>query len=296
MSAGAFEFPPMGQLLRRLGIRLAKGRSQHFLRRQEISAAIAGLCGLTPAHEVLEVGTGLGNLTTELARRAGRVVTVEADESFKEWHQTLLGAFSNLEIQYGDFLRVPTDSLLSQDWKGPRVAAGNLPYHITGPILFRLVSEAKTWERIVLMVQWEVADRLAAGPATRRSGALTYKIALEYSCRIALKIPAGEFIPPPKVQSAVVVLEPLAEPLVRDLEHRGQTHRVLTGIFLHRRRTLANALALGALDVSKADAEKVLRIAGIDSARRPETLTLPEVLRLTDAVIEIARPSGDRTT
>jgi 16S rRNA (adenine1518-N6/adenine1519-N6)-dimethyltransferase len=123
---------------------------------------------------------------------------------------------------------------------------------------------------------------------------LTYKIALEYSCRIALKIAPGEFIPPPKVQSAVLVLEPLATPHVRDAEHRRRAYRVLTGIFLHRRRTLANALALGGLDCSKPDAEKVLLMAGIDAARRPETLTLPEVLKLTDAVFEIAQPSGDR--
>jgi 16S rRNA (adenine1518-N6/adenine1519-N6)-dimethyltransferase len=291
MSNTEFQFPPMGQLLRELGIRPVKGRSQHFLRHQQTSAAIAELCELDAQTEVLEIGAGLGNLTTELARRAGRVVAVEADLTFADWHSALCGAFPNLDLRYGDFLKLPIDDLIDQDWRGPRVATGNLPYAITAPILFALIGRPELWKRIVLMVQLEVAERLVAGTATRNSGALTYKVALEYNSRIVMHIPPGEFIPPPKVQSAVVVLEPLAKPYIADAQHRIRLHRVISGVFQHRRRTLANAIALGGIGLSRERAEEALNTCGIDPKRRPETLTLDDLLSLEAAISQLAQPT-----
>lgn len=281
-----FEFPPIRALLDQLGIRLSKHRDQHFLRNPGVTRRIAELAEATPECAVLEIGAGLGNLSTELARRAGTVVSVEMDESFRAWHQQLRAPFPNLRVEYGDFLKHPLDDFAAEFAGRPLLAVGNLPYQITAPILFRLAKCGIPFRRMVFMVQYEVAERMAAGPTTRRASALTYKLALLYTVRLALAVAPGEFLPPPRVRSAVVVLEPLEEPLVRDAEHRERLFALLTAVFQYRRKNLANGMVLGGMSAARPAAEEVLRAAGIDPARRPETLTLDEVLALEARLAE----------
>jgi len=281
LTTDPFAFPPVGRLLDRLGIRLSKHKSQHFLKDQGVCRRIATYCNLTSAHSVLEIGTGLGNLSCELARVAGHVVSVEMDESFRTWHSTLTGYHPNLRVHCGDFLKADEEALLAGLPPGPRVAAGNLPYQITAPILFRLVESPTPWESIVIMVQLEVAERITAGVPSRDASALTYKLALLFDSEILFRLPPGAFLPPPKVHSAVVRLRPRAQPVIGSSAEKAAAFRLLSGIFTHRRRTLANAMHLAQLVPERSVAEAALHAAGIDPVRRPETLTLEESLALS---------------
>lgn len=278
----AFVFPRVPDLLDQLGIRLSRHKSQHFLHNHAQAARIAEFCELTPSHRALEIGAGLGNLSVELARRAGAVVSVEMDEHFTPWHATLTAHFPNLHFHYEDFLKADLARIIPREPAGPLVAVGNLPYQITAPILFRLVNGPQKWERIVVMVQLEVAERIVAGPKSRRASALTYKLAFEYDARLAARLGPREFIPPPKVHSAVVVLTPRKQPLLRDAAHKQRLHELVSALFQHRRRTLPNALTLGGVLPSRAEAEVAVVAAGIDPRQRPETLELDDVLRLED--------------
>jgi 16S rRNA (adenine1518-N6/adenine1519-N6)-dimethyltransferase len=264
-----FEFPKVTEVLAREGFRPVKGRDQHFLRGRGPTRQIAELCRLTPEHRVLEIGAGLGNLSAELALRAGRVTAVEKDRTFEGWHARLAAELPNLTIHYDDFLKVDIEAVAPAEPEGgPLVAVGNLPYQITAPILFKLVDSAVAWERIVVMVQLEVAERIVAGPGTRRSSALTYKLAFEYDAEIAMRLGPNEFIPPPRVHSAVVVLTPRADRLLTGTEHKRRLH----------------ALVLGGRAADRAVAEAAAAAAGLDPKARPETLGLGDFLRLDESL------------
>lgn len=277
-------FPPVVEILKRLGIWLDKKKSQHFLRSQAVCADIAELAELTRDAVAIEVGPGLGNLSVELSARAGRVLAVELDTGFADWHKYVSQSYPRIYFVYRDFLETAFSELLADIPPGtPLVGVGNLPYQITSEILFRFVNAERTFDRLVFMVQKEVADRICAGAGARAGGALTYKIALRYHARFAMFVGPENFLPPPKVDSAVIVLEPLAQPLVRDLVHRTQVYALLDGIFRYRRKTLLNCLTMAGIAPDKVIAARMLETAEVDAIRRPETLEMHEVIALAEA-------------
>jgi len=237
---------------------------------------------MTTDHSVVEAGAGLANLSTALANRAGKVVSVELDQSFTEWHRECQNVFPNLEILYQDFLDTDLEALAG-DWEKP-VAVGNLPYQITAPILFKLLHAKVNWERIVVVVQYEVAERIVAGPKNRKATALTYKLALDYESKITMRLGPQEFIPPPKVKSATLVLRPLEKVLYRDISHRDRLHRLISGIFQYRRKTLTNALQLCGSTHDKEVGIGAIKSASLDPKCRPETLDLEDIVRLEAAL------------
>lgn len=284
-------FPSVGETLKKLGIWLERGKSQHFLRDQRVCMAIAELAQLGPNDLAIEVGTGLGNLTVEMAARAGRVLTVEMDTAFEEWHRALAIGWPRATFLQGDFLAQNLEALVATHRLDGRVCGmGNLPYQITSEILFRFVDSPVQFDALVFMVQKEVAERVAAGAACRAAGALTYKIALRYKAEIAMRIPPGAFLPPPRVDSAVLVLKPLETPLVTDLARRARIYSMLDHLFLYRRKTLSNCLLQGGMAGDREDGDARLAKAGIDAKRRPETLTLAEVLAL-EAALDVIPPT-----
>lgn len=273
-----------------MGVWLDKRKGQHYLRDQHVCRDIAEFCGAGPGDVIVEVGAGTGNLSVELAARAGRVLAVELDTTFSEWHDYLMAANPGLRFLYGDFLEHDLVDICGGGAPGAGlIGAGNLPYQVTSEILFRFLESPLPFKRLVFMVQREVAGRLAAGPANRKSGALTYKLSFEWSCRIVLDVPPEAFLPPPKVYSSVVVLEPHGRAFLRGEEHRRRVHRLLDGIFRFRRKTLSNCLAQASLVSGREEGAGVLAAAGIDPKRRPETLTLEEVLALDEALADGGR-------
>jgi 16S rRNA A1518/A1519 N6-dimethyltransferase RsmA/KsgA/DIM1 with predicted DNA glycosylase/AP lyase activity len=161
---------------------------------------------------------------------------------FAPWYEELVAAQPNLRFLREDFLKLDLAELLASAREAgrPICAAGNLPYQITSAILFHLVDAVFPFESLVLMMQREVADRIAAGAGERACGGLSCKVALRYHARIAMRLAPGEFMPPPAVHSAVLVLTPLAQPLYRDEAHRGRLYKLIDGVFRYRRKTVEN--------------------------------------------------------
>ena len=230
----------------------------------------------------LEIGPGRGALTKPLAARVGRVIAIEIDRDLAKALEADVP--SNVTIVEQDVLDVDFEEALRGEALPIRVV-GNLPYNISSPILFKLLRAHDAGRRFrdaTLMLQREVADRLLATPGSRQYGALGIQVALHADVERVLSLPPGAFRPPPKVLSAVVRLR-FRAPAV-DVGDAAVFERLVRGLFLQRRKMLTNALKPVA-DARGRAATEVLRAAGIDGRRRPETLTLSEISLLARAVL-----------
>jgi 16S rRNA (adenine1518-N6/adenine1519-N6)-dimethyltransferase len=250
---------------------------QHFLEPAWVDRVIEAIHP-SAADAFLEIGPGHGALTLALAARVRRIVAVEIDRDLAP--HLAARAPANVQVVQADFLRTPPEDLIQR--VGVTRVAGNLPYNISTPILFRLLTLAELGGRIVdatVMLQREVADRLAARPGTKDWGVLSACQQLRASVHHVLALPPGAFRPAPRVHSAVVhlVYHP-PDPPVHDT---GVFDSLVRSIFLHRRKMLNNALGPFA-ELHATDAATVLAAAGIDGRRRPETLDLVELVRLAD--------------
>jgi 16S rRNA (adenine1518-N6/adenine1519-N6)-dimethyltransferase len=273
-------------LLRQLGLRARRGLSQSFLTDVGVTRQIALAAGLEPGDQVIEIGPGLGILTQELARRAGRVVAFELDRELAAVLPRLVPA--NVQIVHGDALKLDPSEYVT----GPYKLVANLPYQITSPILFRYLSLEPAPAVMVLMVQREVAERISGRP-----GDLSYlAVAVQSAARprIVRLVSAGSFHPRPRVESAVVKLEPLAEPLVPH-EHRQEFLELARAGFGQPRKQLLNSLHQGLgqsatrkAEWSRTEVRKLLERADIDAERRPQELRLEEWRALFD-VFQAAR-------
>ena len=230
----------------------------------------------------IEIGPGRGALTAPLAERAGKVIAVELD---RDLAATLAPRVPpNVRLVQANFLDVNLPQLLQGEHTPVRVV-GNLPYNVASPILFRLLDtadEGRLLRDATLMVQREVADRIVAAPGGGDYGALSIQVQLVADVERVLSLPPGAFRPPPKVHSAVVQLR-FRPPRV-DVGSRDVFERVVRGLFLQRRKTLANALKPVAASFGHSSLD-VLRKAGLDGGRRPETLSLEDIARLSQAVL-----------
>jgi 16S rRNA (adenine1518-N6/adenine1519-N6)-dimethyltransferase len=247
---------------------------QHFLRDAGIARAIVDLVAPTANDLVIEIGPGEGALTAELARRAGRVIALEVDPALAA---RLRPSFPGVEIVEADARGWDYGTLVAPP--GGRVlVVGNLPYSVGKPILMALVAARTAIDTMALMLQREVAERVAAGPGSRVYGSLSVLTQLYCDVSLALRVPPEAFRPPPKVDSAVIRLDVLPSPRVAVADER-RFHVVVRAAFAQRRKTLANALAAGLgrpAEVLRAAAES----AGIDPLRRAETLAIAEFAEL----------------
>lgn len=243
-----------------------KSLGQHWLTDRGVLAAIADAAELTAEDTVLEIGPGLGTLTSELLRRAGRVVAVELDD---ELARKLPGQFpgTRLEVVHQDILTYNLD-LLPNDY----TVVANVPYYITAKIVQCLLNANNAPKTIVLLVQKEVAERLAAQPGDMSTLAVSAQLYAEVSLDIS--VPAVYFTPPPKVESQVVVLKRRPEPLISPSDERSFFRLVKAG-FSAKRKKLRSSLSAG-LNRSKDDIDRLLDSVGIDSDRRAEDLSIDE--------------------
>ena len=261
--------------------RARKRFGQHFLEPAWV-AKLVDAVNPQPTDTFLEIGPGRGALTRVLAPRVARVIAVEIDRDLVAALPSRVP--SNVRVIEGDFLETDVSSVIAGE-PLPLRAIGNLPYNVASPILFALLDaagEGRVFRDATLMLQKEVADRLAASPRSRDYGALAIQVALLATVERVLTLPPGAFRPPPKVTSALVRLS--FHPPVVDVGDRSIFERLVRGIFLQRRKTLLNALAPVAAALDRSAPDLIAR-AGIDGSKRPEALDLDELARLSRAVL-----------
>ncbi|HEV8354525.1 MAG TPA: 16S rRNA (adenine(1518)-N(6)/adenine(1519)-N(6))-dimethyltransferase RsmA [bacterium] len=263
--------------LREFGLRPRKGWGQHFLVSRRALTAILTAAAVQPHETVLEIGAGLGTLTVELARRAAAVTAVEIDAGLLPALRSALAEYGNVAIIHGDVMRLDLHAALA----GASKVVANLPYAVASPLIVRLLERPAAVRVMVLTVQREVADRLAARPGGKEYGALS--VAVQYRADVATagRIPATAFYPPPDVESTIIRLDVLARPKVVVADDAA-FFRVVKAAFAQRRKTLRNTLAAG-LAITAAEAERACAAAGLDPRRRGETLSLEEFAALTAA-------------
>ena len=251
-----------------------KSLGQHWLCDRDALRRIADFAKITEDDTVLEIGPGLGTLTSELLKKAKKVVAVEFDSNLAS---KLPGQFpgKNLEVVIGDILEFD----LSQLPTGYKVVA-NVPYYITSKIVHTLMTAKNKPSTVVLLVQKEVAQRLAAKPGDMSILSISAQIFAKVT--LGDVIPAKLFVPPPKVDSQVVVFRMLPEPLVSST-NQINFFRVVKAGFSAKRKKLRSSLA-GGLKLSKPDVEKLLHNADISPDVRAETLTIADWIRLTDVL------------
>jgi 16S rRNA (adenine1518-N6/adenine1519-N6)-dimethyltransferase len=269
-------------LLQRLGLRPKKTLGQNFLVHAHQARRIVEALELTGDEAVVEIGAGLGALTVFLAQEACRVVAVERDPALAQFLQEeLCPEAPALEVLCQDVLRV--DLLgLSRQVGAPLAVAGNLPYQITSPLLFKLMAEKAALSRAVLMMQQEVGARLLARPGTKDYGILSVLLRYHFAIQRLFSLGPANFYPPPQVDSVVLKLEPaVASPPARDPDLLA---RVVKAAFGQRRKTLNNTLTARAADfgLNPEQLRNIFADLGIDPGRRGETLDLAEFVALSN--------------
>ena len=247
---------------------------QHFLREQAVAHAIVDLVAPTERDVVVEIGPGDGALTTLLAGRAGRLIALEVDPALAAALRARLPAAEVLDAD----ARSWNYAELGAPAGGRVLIVGNLPYSVGKPILAALIAARTAIDEMTLMLQREVAERVAAAPGSKTYGSLSVFSQLHCDVRVALRVPPGAFRPPPKVDSAVLHLRVLREPRV-PLRDPRRFEAVVRAAFAQRRKMLGNALGAG-LGLPVDVVRKAAAAAGVDLTRRAETLTLSEFAAL----------------
>ena len=253
-----------------------KSLGQHFLTDRRILGRIADALQLQGHETVLEIGPGRGALTDILAARAKRLIAIEYDRALAAMLRERYARHGNVLIAEADVLEVSLGELAA----GPYVLVGNVPYYITTPILFHALAPPRA-DRAVYLVQREVAQRLAARPGTKEYGALTVNVAAVARAETLFGVPAGAFAPPPKVESAVVRITPLATPLVAADEE--QRFRVLVQSAFGMRRKQMRRVVRSLFSIDAEQADQLLAQAGIEPEVRPETLSVEQFVGLMRA-------------
>ncbi len=271
-------------IMERYGFRFSKSLGQNFLIEKSVLEKIIDGAEITETDSVLEIGPGIGTLTRYLAENAKKVVSVEIDSSLLPILKETLSDLPNTEVVHGDVLQVDLKALIAERFDNvpPKVVA-NLPYYVTTPIVMKFLEDGIPVTDLVVMVQKEVADRMAAKPGGKEYGALS--VAVQYFCdpQILFKVATGCFMPAPTVESAVIRLKVLEQPKVKVIS-RKLFFATVRGAFGKRRKTLLNALSDCSLSFTKDQVRGVLEAAGIDFTRRAETLSIEEFATLANAV------------
>ncbi len=257
--------------------RARKRFGQHFLADRGVRERIVELVAPEDAECVVEIGPGKGALTDLLATRARRLVAVELDRDLVAHLRARYADVPSVMIVEGDVLETDLAALAG----APYSLVGNVPYYITTPILFHALRHPRP-QRAVFLVQREVADRMVALPGSREYGALTVNLQVLASVRVAMRVPAGAFSPPPKVDSAVVLVEPLVSPLVSP-EEEPLLRDLVLGVFALRRKQMRRALRT-ARGLDAETAATVLASVGIPETARPEELAPQKFVELLRAL------------
>jgi len=269
------------QELRNYGFFPKKRLGQHFLVDRNILNKVVRTAGVGEEDVVIEVGPGPGEMTLALARLVKHVIAVEIDPKLVEFLKKRLADCPNVEVVRSDILKVDFKRLYKKEGHPIKVVA-NLPYQISTPLLFRFIEAKEAFSTLTLMLQREVAERMAAPSGGKAYGPLSIFVQLFLDVSIRFFIKPSAFFPPPKIESAVVHMVWKEKPRVEQKDEEW-FKKVVKACFGYRRKTLLNALKHSELSLHES-AESKMEKAGIDPQRRPETLTIEEFIRLAEAL------------
>ena len=273
----------MKPLLEAHGFHFSKAKGQNFLIARWVPEEIARQSGVDQTVGVLEIGPGIGPLTQQLCLNAKKVCAVELDKRLQPILKTTVGEFENLQIIWDDVLKQDVKKLVAEQFSGLRpMACANLPYYITSPILTALL-EAECFQAVTVMVQKEVAQRIAAKPGTADYSAFTVFCQYYAEPEILFDVPAHCFLPQPKVTSAVVTLRTRKE-LPWEIHSKEIFFRTVRASFAMRRKKLTNGLASGFPELGKAGAEDVIRSCGLSENVRGETLDIGQFAAIANEI------------
>ena len=264
-------------VLREHGLWTKKKFGQNFLTSPTVPEKIARVGGARPEDGIFEIGAGCGTLTRALAARASKVIALEYDRDLVPVARSELAGSPHVEIRQGNVLDIDWD-LVCHEFERPPIIYGNLPYHLSSKIILGLLAKPHAWQRACFMLQKEFADRLSARVGSRQSSALSVQVAVWAITTHAFDVPSHAFHPAPKVDSSVIVMERLQEPVV-DVDNHHALRVVVRALFAQRRK-----MARKSLKPISHDVEGLLRLAGLDGTRRGETFDLEEVAALSRAL------------
>lgn len=266
--------------IRESNLRYKQGLGQNFLYDDDLLAALVAVSGVEQDDDVLEVGPGSGSMTRHLCKAAHHVLSVELDERLIPLLEAFLHDYDNFTLVHGDVMSLNLQEVTAELRK-PLSVVANIPYYITTPLITLLLTSGLPLKRLALMVQKEVADKILASPGDEGWGMLAVRC--QYFCQpeLGMDVPAHLFTPPPKVDSAFVLLPMRDEPAVQ-VACEEDFFRVAGAAFALRRKTMTNNLC-ATFRLNREDAVALMQRAGLDEKIRGEKLTLAELARLSDA-------------
>lgn len=267
-------------ILSRHGFSFSKGLGQNFIINPDICPKIAEMGNAAEGFGVLEIGTGIGVLTAELAKRANKVAAVEIDTRLLPILEETLADFSNVKIFNEDVMKCDLHRIIREEFAGLRASVcANLPYYITSPVIMLLLESRLPVESITVMVQKEAAQRLCAKVGSRDAGAITVAVNYYGTARQLFGVSRGSFMPSPNVDSAVIRIDPAVEPRLPEAEEK-YFFKVVKSGFSQRRKTAANAVS-SQMGLPKDVVYEALKAAGLPETARLEQLELEELMEFS---------------
>ena len=274
------------QIMSVFGIKFHKEFGQNFLTNKMVVEDIAEYCCDGRSETILEIGPGIGTLTTELAERYKNVIALEIDKGLIPVLSYTLDSYSNVKVINEDVMKTDLEALLTPYFEGGISVCANLPYYITTPILMKLLESRLPFDYITIMIQAEVADRLCAKAGSKDCGAITAVLSYYGEAEKLFTVTADNFMPPPKVNSSVVRIK-----LYKDKPYKPKDEalffKVIKAAFEQRRKTLLNALSCGFPEIPKEKLAEVIEKAGHRPDIRGEKLDVQMFCQLADLILEI---------
>ena len=272
-------------ILKKYHITANKKLGQNFLINDEVINGIVEASNIQKEDLVIEIGPGLGTLTSELLENAGKVIAIELDENMLPILNDRFKLYDNFELLNEDVLKVDLNKLISENMGGLSKAkvVANLPYYITTPIIMKLLEDKLNIESITVMVQKEVADRITAKPGDKLSGSITYSVDYYAEAEKIVFVDKSSFIPEPEVDSEVIKLQIREEPKVH-VENEELFFKVIKASFMQRRKTLLNGLSNSGIIKDKESLKKILQKLGLSVDIRGEKLTIEQFAELSNLI------------
>ncbi|HAE60850.1 MAG TPA: 16S rRNA (adenine(1518)-N(6)/adenine(1519)-N(6))-dimethyltransferase [Eubacteriaceae bacterium] len=273
------------EILKRHGFKMSKKFGQNFLTDENIVSKIVNVAEVSEEDVVLEIGPGIGAMTAKLCERAKHVIAVEIDKMLIPILKETLAEYKNCTVINEDILKLDIGSEIKKYTHKKFKVVANLPYYITTPIIMGLLEKDLPMESITVMIQKEVAERIAATPGGKEYGALTVACGYYTRPQLSFIVPSRVFVPRPKVDSAVIHML-VREDRLMDKDDKDRFFSVVKAGFANRRKTLLNTLSNN-LDYDKAEVKKALLLAGIEESKRAETLSFEDFKMLSEAFAKI---------